>query len=209
MSLNVQIFKKRLQISQKKWNTVQAQSIRTVNNILNIISRLNLIQNPNVFSKEILEKFEEIPERLSYHLVELINNSIIDLTTFISQFSEVIKEMRKIEQQFRMDFLIIAKKHVMEENKALFHDIEILEQAERTIQKIVDMYETELALKRQILSEIQDSPSFKPLMITAYLVLWASEIYIESTRISELIEEFTYVEKVSQSYLPKKSHNSF
>ena len=209
MNQNVRVFKKRLQIAQKKWNTVQAHSIRTVNIILNIISRLNLVQNPNVFSEELLTKFEDIPERLSYHLAELINSSIINLNNFIGQFSDIIKEMRKIEQQFRVDFSLIARKQVMEENKVSFHDIEIIEQAENTIQMIVDMYETELALKKQLIMEIQNSPSFQPLMITAYLVLWSSEIYIESERINELIEEFTFAEKISLDQISKRSSNSF
>lgn len=209
MNQNVRVFKKRLQIAQKKWNTVQAHSIRTVNIILNIISRLNLVQNPNIFSEELLTNFEDIPERLSYHLAELINSSLINLNNFISQFSDIIKEMRKIEQQFRVDFSLLARKQVMEESIVSFHDIEIIEQAENTIQTIVDMYETELTLKKQLIAEIQSSPSFKPLMITAYLVLWSSEIYIESERIIELIEEFTFVEKIALDQISKKSSNSF
>jgi hypothetical protein len=109
---SIRVFKKRLQISQKKWNTVQGQSLRTVNTILNTISRLNLIQRPNIFSAALLESFYDIPERLAYHLADLVNKSMADLYTYLSQFSDVVKEMRKIEAQFRFDFSGIAKKLV-------------------------------------------------------------------------------------------------
>ena len=209
MSQNIRVFKKRLQISQKKWNTVQGHSLRTVNTILNIISRLNLTQRSDAFSKELLSKFSDIPDRLAYHLAELINKSIADLFTFIDQFSDVVREMRKIEKNFRLDFSILARKQVVGGNETWPHDLEIIEQAERTIQEIVDMYETELTLRKQLINEIQESTSLQPLMITAYLVLWTSEIYIESARIHELIEEFTFVEKVCERVFQQDSYNSF
>ena len=113
--------------------------MRTVNIILNILSRLNLIQRPDAFSKEILEKFVEIPERLAFHLVDLINKSITELHVFLGQFSDVIREMRKVEQQFRRDFSIMARKQIVGENEGWNNDLEIIEQAERTIQEIVDI----------------------------------------------------------------------
>jgi hypothetical protein len=207
LSKNIRVFKKRLQISQKKWNTVQGQSLRTVNTILNILSRLNLIQRPNVFSEELLSNFVDIPERLAYNLVEMINISINDLNSYLQQFSKCVKEMRKLEQQFCLDFSIMAKKQVMGGKESWNHDLEIIEQAERTIQEIVDMYETELTLRKQLVEEIQESVTLQPLMITAYLVLWSSEVYIETTRIHELFEEFTLVEKVSQSQ--RQSQDSY
>jgi hypothetical protein len=207
LSKNIRLFKKRLQISQKKWNTVQGQSLRTVNTILNILSRLNLIQRPNVFSKELLSNFVDIPERLAYNLIEMINKSINDLNNYLQQFSKCVKEMRKLEQQFCLDFSIMAKKQVMGGRESWDHDLEIIEQAERTIQEIVDMYETELTLRKQLVEEIQESVTLQPLMITAYLVLWSSEVYIETTRIHELFEEFTHVEKVSQSQ--RQSQDSY
>ncbi|UCG90072.1 MAG: hypothetical protein JSU57_06315 [Candidatus Heimdallarchaeota archaeon] len=208
MSQNVRIFKKRLQISQKKWNTIQGHSLRTVNTILTILSRLNLTQRPDAFSKELLTRFTDIPERLAYHLAELINKSITDLYSYIDQFSDIVREMRKIEKVFRLDFSLMARKQVVGGNDAWPHDLEIIEQAERTIQEIVDMYETELTLRKQLIKEIQESISLQPLMITVYLVLWTSEVYIEPTRIHELIEEFTHVEKVCERVFQQDSYNS-
>ena len=97
MSQRIRIFKKRLQISQKKWNTVQSHSLRTINNILTILSRLNLTRHPDAFSKILVAKFSDIPERLAYHLAELINKSISDLFSYIDQLADIVKEMRKIE----------------------------------------------------------------------------------------------------------------
>ncbi|MFX0014215.1 MAG: hypothetical protein ACFFB2_06970 [Promethearchaeota archaeon] len=208
MSRNVRIFKKRLQIAQKKWNTVQGHSLRTVNSILTILSRLNLIQRPDAFSKTLLTKFNDIPERLAYHLAELMNKSIIDLFSYIDQFADIVREMRKIEEQFRLDFSIMAKKQVVGGADAWPHDLEIIDQAERTIQEIVDMYETELTLRKQLIKEIQDSISLQPPLITVYLILWTSEVYIEINRIHELIEEFTHVEKVCERVFQQDSYNS-
>ncbi len=208
MNQNIRIFKKRLQISQKKWNTVQGHSLRTVNTILTILSRLNLTQRPDAFSKALLTRFTDIPERLAYHLAELINKSIIDLYSYIEQFSDIVREMRKIEKVFRQDFSLMARKQVIVGNDAWPHDLEIIEQAERTFQEIIDMYETELTLRKQLIKEIQESISLQPLLITAYLVLWTSEVYIEPTRIHELIEEFTHVEKVCERVFQQDSYNS-
>lgn len=196
MVQSIRVYKKRLQISQKKWNTIQGQSLRTVNVILNTISRLSLIQRPNIFSEPLLEKFYDIPERLAYHLANTVNQSIADLYSYLSQFSDVINEMKKIESQFRFDFAGIARKQVVETEDFSYRDLEMIELAEGTIQEIIDRYETELSLRKQIIDEIQEVGSFKPLRITAYLVLWTSELYIEPAKIHELFEEFTHVEKL-------------
>ncbi|MFX0122677.1 MAG: hypothetical protein ACFFAE_03510 [Candidatus Hodarchaeota archaeon] len=208
MSQRIRVFKKRLQISQKKWNTVQSHSLRTVNNILTILSRLNLTQHPDAFSKPLLTKFTDIPERLAYHLAELINKSITDLFSYIDQFADIVREMRKIEKTFRLDFSEMARKYVVEGTDTWPYDLEIIEQAERTIQEIVDMYETELTLRKQLIMEIQESISLHPIKLTTTLVLWTSEIYIEPTRIHELIEEFTHVEKVCERVFHQDSYNS-
>jgi len=208
LSQNIRVFKKRLQISQKKWATIQGQSLRTVNMILSIISRFNLTQRTDVFSQDLLSRFDSIHSRLEFHLAESINKNITDLTNSLTQFSEVVKEMWKIEKQFRRDFLSFAKKRALEDNEQQFHDLEIIDQAEKTIQEIIGMYETELALRKQIILEIQESITPQPHMITAYLVLWSSEIYIETARIHELIEEFSFVEKIYDRFQQPESINS-
>ena len=208
MSQNIRVFKKRLQISQKKWATIQGQSLRTVNMILSIISRFNLTQRSDVFSQDLLTRFDSIQSRLEFQLAESINKNITELTNSVTQFSEVVKEMWKIEKQFRRDFLTFAKKRVLEDDQQQFHDLEIIDQAEKTIQEIICMYETELALRKQIISEIQESITPQPHMITAYLVLWSSEIYVETARIHELIEEFSFVEKIYDRFQQPESINS-
>ncbi len=197
-----------MQISQKKWATIQGQSLRTVNLILSIISRFNLTQRSDVFSQNLLTRFDSIQSRLGFHLAESINKNITELNNSVTQFSEVVKEMWKIEKQFRRDFLTFAKKRVLEDDHQQFHDLEIIDQAEKTIQEIICMYETELALRKQIISEIQESITPQPHMITAYLVLWSSEIYVETARIHELIEEFSFVEKIYDRFRQPESINS-
>lgn len=208
MSQNIRVFKKRLQISQKKWATIQGQSLRTVNMILSIISRFNLTQRSDVFSQDLLTRFDSIPSRLEFQLAESINKNITELNNSVTQFSEVVKEMWKIEKQFRRDFLTFAKKRALEDDQQQFHNLEIIDQAEKTIQEIIGMYETELALRKQIISEIQESITPQPHMITAYLVLWSSEIYVETAKIHELIEEFSFVEKIYDRFQQPESINS-
>ena len=208
LSQNIRVFKKRIQISQKKWATIQGQSLRTVNMILSIISRYNLTQKPDVFSQDLLKRFDSIKPRLEYHLAESINKNITELSNYLIQFSEVVNEMWKIEKQFRKDFLSFVKKRALEDDQIRAHDLEIIDQAEKTIQEIIGMYETELALRKQIVSEIQESITPQPHMITTYLVLWSSQIYIETARIHELIEEFSFVEKISDRFHQPESINS-
>ena len=208
LSQNIRVFKKRLQISQKKWATIQGHSLRTVNMILSIISKFNLTQRTDVFSQDLLTRFDCVQSRLEFHLAGSINKNIAELNNSLIQFSDVVKEMWKIEKQFRRDFLTFAKKRALEDDKQRPHDLEIIDQAEKTIQEIISMYETELALRKQIILEIQESITPQPHMITGYLVLWSSEIYIETTRIHELIEEFSFVEKIYDRFHQPESINS-
>ncbi|MHA2175583.1 MAG: hypothetical protein ACXABI_12195 [Candidatus Hodarchaeales archaeon] len=204
MSKNIRIYKKRLQITQKKWLTIQGQSLKTVNMILSIISRFNLFQRSDVFSKELLSSFDDVKGRLSFHLNESLNKLILDLNVHINQFQQVIKDMCEIEKQFRNEILTLAKKRASQGNSTLRNELEIIDQAENTIQVIINMYETELALRKQIICEIRDSFHPQPQKITAYMVLWASEIYIETDRILELIEEFSHVEKIYEKIYPEE-----
>jgi hypothetical protein len=196
LSKNIRIFKKRLQISQKKWLTIQEQSLKTVNMILNIISRFNLTKRSDVFSKELISNFDDVKGRLSFHLNESLNKLILDLDNYICQFQQVIADMHNIEKQFRSEVITLAKKRASQENKTRFTELEIIDQAENTIQVIINMYETELALRKQIISEISDSFQPQQQKITAYMILWGYQIYIETERIFELIEEFSHVEKI-------------
>ena len=205
MSQNIRVFQKRLQIAQKKWDTIQGQSLRTVNLILSILSRINLIQRSDVFSKDFLLKFDGIQEKLAFRLMESTNNQICELTNSITHFQEVINEMRKIEQQFRCDVLSLVKKHAVNSQDNWPHDLEVIDQAERTIHQVIDMYETELALRKQIITEIQISIPLQPLFVTAHLNLWLSNVYIEPTKIHDLIEEFGFVEKIYSRSIEQNS----
>ncbi|MHA2031447.1 MAG: hypothetical protein ACW99Q_18885, partial [Candidatus Kariarchaeaceae archaeon] len=167
-----------------------------------------MTQRSDVFSQNLLTRFDSIQSRLEFQLAESINKNITELTNSVTQFSEVVKEMWKIEKQFRRDFLTFAKKRALEDDQQRCHDLEIIDQAEKTIQEIICMYETELALRKQLISEIQESITPQPHMITAYLVLWSSEIYVETARIHELIEEFSFVEKIYDRFQQPESINS-
>jgi hypothetical protein len=205
LSQNIRVFQKRLQIAQKKWNTIHGQSLRTVNLILGILSRINLIQRNDVFSKDFLLKFDGIHEKLAFRLMESTNNQIYELTNFITHFEEVINEMRKIEKQFRCDVLSLIKKHAVNSKDNWPHDLEVIDQTEQTMHQIIDMYETELALRKQIITEIQSSIPLQPHIVTAHLNLWLSNVYIEPAKIHDLIEEFGFVEKIYSRTLEQDS----
>ena len=113
--------------------------------------------------------------------------------------------MRKIEQQFRCDVLSLVKKHAVNSKDNWPNDLEVIDQAERTMHQIIDMYETELALRKQIIAEIQSSIPLQPQIVTAHLNLWLSNIYIEPTKIHDLIEEFGFVEKIYSRSLAQNS----
>ncbi|MHA1972150.1 MAG: hypothetical protein ACTSW1_04085 [Candidatus Hodarchaeales archaeon] len=200
MNQNLRFFKKRLQISQKKWNTVQEGSVRTVNSILSVISRISLARKPDTFSETILRKFPDIPERLLYNLTEIINQCVNDLVSHIKRFTEILDEMKKIEHEFQRDFLSMARKYVLSHENFVARDLEILEQAQTTIQEIIDMYETELALRIQIVNEMKDAYKFQPRKLTTNLILWASEVYIEPLKFRDLIEEFSLVERLCERF---------
>ncbi|WP_455140709.1 hypothetical protein, partial [Candidatus Hodarchaeum mangrovi] len=92
MSQKIRVFKKRIQISQKKWNSVQNESLRIINSILTIISRLTLTQKNGTFSENLLEKFPEVPDRIAFYLTDIINHNISELNSYIQQFTEILNE---------------------------------------------------------------------------------------------------------------------
>ncbi|WP_455463009.1 hypothetical protein [Candidatus Hodarchaeum mangrovi] len=208
MSQKIRVFKKRIQISQKKWNSVQNESLRIINSILTIISRLTLTQKNGTFSENLLEKFPEVPDRIAFYLTDIINHNISELNSYIQQFTEILNEMKKIEKEFKQDFFVLIKKQVIDHRNPSSLDLEIIEQAEETIQEIVDMYQVELALRNQIFHELQNPSDFKPARITANLVLWSAEVYIESSRIRDLFEGFSLVEKLCEKIQTENSLNS-
>jgi len=208
LSQKIRVFKKRIQISQKKWNSVQNESLRIINSILTIISRLSLTQKNDTFSESLLEKFPEVPDRIAFYLTDIINHNISDLNSYIQQFTEILNEMKIIENEFKQDFSVLIKKQVIDHRNPSSLDLEIIEQAEETIQEIVDMYQVELALRNQIFQEIQNPCDFKPARLTANLVLWSAEVYIESSRIRDLFEGFSLVEKLCEKIQTENSLNS-
>lgn len=208
LSQKIRVFKKRIQISQKKWNSVQNESLRIINSILTIISRLTLTQKNGTFSENLLEKFPEVPDRIAFYLTDIINHNISELNSYIQQFTEILNEMKKIEKEFKQDFFVLIKKQVIDHRNPSSLDLEIIEQAEETIQEIVDMYQVELALRNQIFHELQNPSDFKPARITANLVLWSAEVYIESSRIRDLFEGFSLVEKLCEKIQTENSLNS-
>ncbi len=167
-----------------------------------------MTQRSDVFSEAVKTRFDDVQGRLAFRLAESINRHILELNKFLAHFEDVIREMRKIETSFNCDILQPAKNRTVKEKVEWPHDLEIIDQAQNTIREIIDMYETELALRKQIVFEIQESITPQIHVITAYLILWSSEVYIESTRIHELIEEFGYVEKIYERFHTNNAINS-
>ena len=175
---------------RRQWQEIQEKSLRIVMQCLNLVGRLSIISNSELYRG--LEEFgPSLQERLTSSLVEQINKRLPRLNTAVKNFSGVIQRMNTLECQFSITLAKCAK-------SLSEHERGPLEQAEDHIREIVAMFESELSLKQSV-AKMMSEGGLKPQHYTLYLTIWLHEPYLETGKLDELLSELDYLEKSYQA----------
>ncbi len=210
MPVSIRKLKQKIRRVLNKWNEVQGKSSKAVNSLVGIIGKMILAQNDEMFSD--LHNFPEIQERLLYRLANSINSKMPQLEQSLELFrklkqeldSIIVEEQRNLRATLRNasgDTHLTNTRRRRKRGKDEMVDIDefarevsIIEQAEKHLQEIQQMFELELSLKEHIFHSLIDN-ALKPQQMTLYLTLWIAEPYLDVERIEEILEEFIYLER--------------
>ncbi len=210
MPINIRKLKQKIRRVLNKWNEVQGKSGKAVNSLVGIIGKMILAQNEEMFTD--LQHFPELQERLLYRLASSINSKMPQLEQALELFRKLKQELDNLilEEQRNLRATLRtstenrtaamgrrrrrSKKAITRDYDELSRELSIIEQAEKHLQEIQQMFELELSLKEYIFNSLVDN-LLKPQQMTLYLTLWIAEPYLDVERIEEILEEFIYLER--------------
>lgn len=201
-----QTVERKLNSYTREWRTIQSGSLKTVNSILGLISKLNLVKNKQFY--EALD-FPDLENRMVLALIDQINlkipnmikatgafrNLLEKMTNWAAVYNRLItSEIRNLVDSNRLQELDSSQKDEIESK------IRIREQTLDHILEITKMFETEVQLRIRLIELLQKSTNqLNAQLISFYLTIWASEPYIDFNRILEILESFQSLDFVSQS----------
>lgn len=208
MPINIRKLKQKIRKILNKWNEVQGKSGKAVNSLVGIIGKMILAQNDEMFTD--LQNFPELQERLLYRLANSINSKMPQLEQALELFRKLKQELDNIVQEeqrnlraaLRNDSNVPATPRKSRRSKLaeprdheeFARELSVIEQAEKHLHEIQQMFELELSLKEYIFNSLVNN-LLKPQQMTLYLTLWIAEPYLDVERIEEILEEFIYLER--------------
>ena len=174
----------------REWRSIQNASLKSINSIIGLISKLNLIKN-----KQYLEQFTQFPDihdRLITIIIDQINVKLPDVQKALNEFSKLGEKVLSWEE--------ITTKILNKEMKNVFliedinnlNEIRLIEQTLEQMKEITLMFDTEISLKHSVFDLLQNisKEQFNAQKLSFYLTVWTSEPYLDFNRINEIIENF-------------------
>lgn len=198
--MDIKILQKHLKNAYKKYKTHQVRSLQLINQVLSILSKMSLANEKKLYSASLLENFDSLPDRLTFKLYQQLNSLIPDLIKIVNEFEKITLEIEEIRRKFSRELKEIYRLKANYINSSL----EILEEFEQSLNEVVDMFLTELILRKQILSELENYNKLKPAQMSLYVSIWMNEVYIEKEKFFYLLEEFNEIERILET-----PYNSF
>ena len=183
---------RRKTIFMREWRAIQSTSLKAVNSILALVSKLALIKQKQFY--ENLENFLGLEDRLAMVIIDQMNMRMPELQSSLDDFKKLLEKISSWDQVCAR-LIHSEMKTVFAKNSPIKSDIidEIrsMEQILEQIQEIVTMFETEVKLREQILLQLKQSlKQLNPQLISFYLTIWISEPYLDFNRINEILESF-------------------
>lgn len=183
---------RRMTIFMREWRAIQSTSLKAVNSILALVSKLALIKQKQFY--ENLENFLGLEDRLAMVIIDQMNMRMPELQSSLDDFKKLLEKISSWDQVCAR-LIHSEMKTVFAKNSPIKSDIidEIrsMEQILEQIQEIVTMFETEVKLREQILLQLKQSlKQLNPQLISFYLTIWISEPYLDFNRINEILESF-------------------
>ena len=189
IAYSVEQIKQELAVYRRQWQEIQEKSLRTIMQCLNLVGRLSIVSNGELYRG--LEEFRTLQERLMSSLIEQINKRIPRLNSAVKAWEQKVQKMTTLERRFS-ETLAKSTEGMSEKERGP------LEQAEDHIKEIVSMFENELALKCAVVKMMSEGAQ-KPQNYTLYLTIWLHEPYLEPHKLDELLSELDYLEKSYQA----------
>ena len=183
---------RRMTIFMREWRTIQSTSLKAVNAILALVSKLALIKQKQFY--EDLERFSGLEDRLAMIIIDQMNMRFPEMQSSFDDFKKLLERIsnwnevctRLINSEMKSVF---AKNIQLKSD--IIDEIRSMEQLLEQIQEIILMFETEVKLREQILLQLKQSlKQLNPQLISFYLTIWASEPYVDFNRINEILESF-------------------
>ena len=183
---------RRMTIFMREWRAIQSTSLKAVNSILALVSKLALSKQKQFY--ENLENFLGLEDRLAMVIIDQMNMRMPELQSSLDDFKKLLEKISSWDQVCAR-LIHSEMKTVFAKNSPIKSDIidEIrsMEQILEQIQEIVTMFETEVKLREQILLQLKQSlKQLNPQLISFYLTIWISEPYLDFNRINEILESF-------------------
>lgn len=181
----------------KRWKSCQRNSMKTVNLLFSLVSKLNLVRTDSLYKD--LKEFPDLENRLVFSLMEQISQALPELTNNLKVFSDIMEKYHQFQQGIHES--LTRKMRGIDPNDP-DHDntILLIEETLDRIAEIAGMFETELKLKEKIIGELHKK-SLNPVhshQLTFLLTIWVSEPYLEESRVKDILETFQYIERYEQ-----------
>ena len=193
--MDIKILQKHLKNAYKKYKTHQVRSLQLINQTLSILSKMSLANEKKFYSPTLLENFDSLPDRLTFKLYQQLNSLIPDLIKIVNEFEKITFEIEDIKSKFSLELREIYKLKANYNNS----NLEVLEEFEQSLNEVVDMFSTELILRKQILSELESYNKLKPAQMSLYVSIWMNEVFIEKEKFFYLLEEFNEIERILET----------
>ncbi|MFW9995332.1 MAG: hypothetical protein ACFFD4_25065 [Candidatus Odinarchaeota archaeon] len=181
----------------KRWKSCQRNSMKTVNLLFSLVSKLNLVRTDTLYKD--LKDFPDLEKRLVFSLMDQINHCLPELSNSLNDFADIIDRYHKFQQNIR-ESLIQKMQKIIPDDPDFDNKILLIEETLDKVAEIAGMLETELKLKEKIVSELHKD-SLNPALshqLSFLLTIWVSEPYLEERRVKDILETFQYIERYEQ-----------
>ncbi|MHA1166762.1 MAG: hypothetical protein ACTSP4_06250 [Candidatus Hodarchaeales archaeon] len=180
----------------KRWKNCQINSMKTVNILFSVISKMNLVRaDKSVYDN--LGEFPDLEKKLIFSLIEQINGILPELEKNLNSFRLLFEKYSRMKHTIHESFRY-RMKNMNSIDPDYLNNIRLLEEALDRIDEIYDMVEIEYLLKKRVIKELHGllNNKIEPVStqrISIYLTIWSSEPYLNYSRVNDILETFQYL----------------
>ncbi|MHA1984885.1 MAG: hypothetical protein ACW967_11050 [Candidatus Hodarchaeales archaeon] len=174
----------------REWRSIQNASLKSINSIIGLISKLNLVKHKQYSDQ--FTQFPDINDRLITILIDQINIKLPEVQKALNEFSKLGEKILSWEEITTKILNKEMKNVFLIENFDNLNEIRLIEQTLEQMKEITMMFETEITLRHLVFDLLQNisKEQFNAQKLSFYLTVWTSEPYLDFTRINEIIENF-------------------
>jgi hypothetical protein len=174
----------------REWRSIQNSSLKSINSIIGLISKLNLVKNKQY--SEQFPHFPDINDRLIVIIIDQINIKLPDVQKALNDISKLGEKIHSWEEITTKILNNEMKNSFLIEEFDDINEIRLIEQTLEQMKEITLMFRTEISLRHTVFDLLQNisREQFNAQKLSFYLTIWTSEPYLDFNRINEIIENF-------------------